>query len=152
MEETVRWRELLRGWWRPISLMVSFMIFTASVRNILDSTSYVHIYKYFTALNSNLGRKAAHMGHAERCLTSRRSKPVDFQYVTPGTQVKECSSQTPSVEQRTYVQLNPRTCTDKPSCKQKWMTTHNNGREDMLYLGPLARTRTTVRSQLQHFS
>jgi hypothetical protein len=33
-------RELLRGWWRPISLMVSFIIFTASVRNILDSPSY----------------------------------------------------------------------------------------------------------------
>jgi hypothetical protein len=28
--------ELLRGWWWPIGLMVSFMIFTASVRNILD--------------------------------------------------------------------------------------------------------------------
>jgi hypothetical protein len=33
-------RELLRGWWRPIGLMVSFMIFTASVRNILDTPSY----------------------------------------------------------------------------------------------------------------
>jgi hypothetical protein len=30
-------RELLRRWWRPIDLMVSFMIFTASVRNILDT-------------------------------------------------------------------------------------------------------------------
>jgi hypothetical protein len=30
-------RELLRGWWRPIGLMLSFMIFTVSVRNILDS-------------------------------------------------------------------------------------------------------------------
>jgi hypothetical protein len=29
----------LRGWWWPIGLMVSFMIFTASVRNILDATS-----------------------------------------------------------------------------------------------------------------
>jgi hypothetical protein len=28
-------RELLRGRWRSISLMVSFMIFTASVQNIL---------------------------------------------------------------------------------------------------------------------
>jgi hypothetical protein len=28
--------ELRRGWWRPIGLMVSFMIFTASVRNIFD--------------------------------------------------------------------------------------------------------------------
>jgi hypothetical protein len=34
-------RELLRGWWRPIGLIVSFMIFTASVRNILDTPSYV---------------------------------------------------------------------------------------------------------------
>jgi hypothetical protein len=33
-------RELLRGWWRPIGLMVSFMIFTASVRNILNTPSY----------------------------------------------------------------------------------------------------------------
>jgi hypothetical protein len=32
-------RELLRGWWRPIGLMVSLMIFTASVRNILDTPS-----------------------------------------------------------------------------------------------------------------
>jgi hypothetical protein len=32
--------EPLRGWWRPIGLMVSFMIFTASVRNILDRPSY----------------------------------------------------------------------------------------------------------------
>jgi hypothetical protein len=31
-------RKLLRGWWRPISLMVSFMIFTASVRNIVNTT------------------------------------------------------------------------------------------------------------------
>jgi hypothetical protein len=29
-------RELLRGWWWPIGLMMSFMIFTASVRNIFD--------------------------------------------------------------------------------------------------------------------
>jgi hypothetical protein len=39
MEETVGpvctcGRELLRGWWRPIGLLLSFMIFTASVRNI----------------------------------------------------------------------------------------------------------------------
>jgi hypothetical protein len=45
MEETVglvstSGRELLRGWWQPIGLMVSFMTFTASVRNILDTTSY----------------------------------------------------------------------------------------------------------------
>jgi hypothetical protein len=41
MEETVGpvstcEKKLLRGWWRPIGLMASFMIFTASVRNILD--------------------------------------------------------------------------------------------------------------------
>jgi hypothetical protein len=34
-------RELLRGWWRPIGLMVSFMIFTVSGRNILDTPSYI---------------------------------------------------------------------------------------------------------------
>jgi hypothetical protein len=34
-------RELLRGWLWPIGLMVSFMIFTVSVRNILDTTSYL---------------------------------------------------------------------------------------------------------------
>jgi hypothetical protein len=44
MEETVGplstcGMELLRGWWRPIGLMVSFMIFTASVRNTLDTSS-----------------------------------------------------------------------------------------------------------------
>jgi hypothetical protein len=46
MDETVRTvstcgREQLRGWWRPIGLMVSFMIFTAPVRNILDIPSYL---------------------------------------------------------------------------------------------------------------
>jgi hypothetical protein len=45
MEETVGpvsicRRELLRGWWQLIGLMVSFMIFTASVQNILDTPSY----------------------------------------------------------------------------------------------------------------
>jgi hypothetical protein len=34
-------RELLRGLWLLIGLMVSFMIFAASVRNILDRLSYV---------------------------------------------------------------------------------------------------------------
>jgi hypothetical protein len=33
-------RELLRALWWTIGLMVSFMIFTASVRNILDTLSY----------------------------------------------------------------------------------------------------------------
>jgi hypothetical protein len=37
-------RELPRGWWRPIGLMVKRMIFTASVRNILDNTTYFTIY------------------------------------------------------------------------------------------------------------
>jgi hypothetical protein len=37
-------RELLRGWWQPIGLMVSFMIFTASVRNVLDTPSYYCYY------------------------------------------------------------------------------------------------------------
>jgi hypothetical protein len=37
--------ELLRGWWRPIGLMVSFIIFTASVRNILDISSYIATWK-----------------------------------------------------------------------------------------------------------
>jgi hypothetical protein len=32
-------RELLRGWCRPIDLMVSIRIVTASVRNILDTHS-----------------------------------------------------------------------------------------------------------------
>jgi hypothetical protein len=45
MEETVGpvstcGRVLLRGWWRPMGLMVSIMIFTASVRNILDTPLY----------------------------------------------------------------------------------------------------------------
>jgi hypothetical protein len=34
-------RELIRGWWWPIAFMVSFMIFTASVRNILDRPPYL---------------------------------------------------------------------------------------------------------------
>jgi len=43
MEETVgpvsTWgRELLWGWWQPIGLMVSFAIFTASIRKISDTT------------------------------------------------------------------------------------------------------------------
>jgi hypothetical protein len=33
-------RELLQGWWRPIGLMMNFMVFTASVQNILDKPSY----------------------------------------------------------------------------------------------------------------
>jgi hypothetical protein len=44
MEETVGpvstcGRELLREWWRPIGFMVSFKIFTASVWNILNTTT-----------------------------------------------------------------------------------------------------------------
>jgi hypothetical protein len=31
-------RDLLRGWWRPKGLMASFMIFTASAQNILDTS------------------------------------------------------------------------------------------------------------------
>jgi hypothetical protein len=51
MEETVGpvstcGRELLWGWWRPIGIMVSFMIFTASVQNSLDITLlYIKISK-----------------------------------------------------------------------------------------------------------
>jgi len=46
LEETVgpasTWgRDLLRGWRRPIGLMVSFAIFTASVRKILDQPMYI---------------------------------------------------------------------------------------------------------------
>jgi hypothetical protein len=33
-------RVLLREWWRPIGLMLSFIIFTASVRNILGAPLY----------------------------------------------------------------------------------------------------------------
>jgi hypothetical protein len=31
-------RDLLQRWWRLMGLMVNFMIFIASVRNILDTT------------------------------------------------------------------------------------------------------------------
>jgi hypothetical protein len=46
MEETVGpvstcGRELLRGRWESIGLAVSFMIFTASARTILGTTSYI---------------------------------------------------------------------------------------------------------------
>jgi hypothetical protein len=34
-------RELLRGWRQLIGLMVSFMVFTASVQNILEATTYI---------------------------------------------------------------------------------------------------------------
>ena len=37
-------RELFRGWRRPISIMVSFTIFTMSVRKILDTTSYILMF------------------------------------------------------------------------------------------------------------
>jgi hypothetical protein len=33
-------REVRRGWWRPKGFIVNFMIFTASVRKILDTPSY----------------------------------------------------------------------------------------------------------------
>jgi hypothetical protein len=35
-------RELLWGWRWPIGLMVSFMIFTVSVQNIMDTNTYIH--------------------------------------------------------------------------------------------------------------
>jgi hypothetical protein len=35
-------RELLRGWQQPIGLMVSFAIFTASVRKICDTILYIN--------------------------------------------------------------------------------------------------------------
>ena len=49
MEETVGpvstcGRQLLRGWQRPIGLIVSFTIFTASLRTVLDTTLYVVSY------------------------------------------------------------------------------------------------------------
>jgi hypothetical protein len=52
MEETMglvskRGRKLFRGWWRPIGLMVSFMIFTASGRNILDTLVYPHLAVHY---------------------------------------------------------------------------------------------------------
>jgi hypothetical protein len=37
-------RELLRGWWRPTCLMVSFIVFTSSVRDILNTSSYSSCY------------------------------------------------------------------------------------------------------------
>jgi hypothetical protein len=37
-------RELLWGWWRQIGLMVSFIILTVSVWNILDTASYIPIF------------------------------------------------------------------------------------------------------------
>jgi hypothetical protein len=50
-------RELLRGCGRPIGLMVGFMIFTASVCNILDTPSYLlspayYIIPYHVPLHS----------------------------------------------------------------------------------------------------
>jgi hypothetical protein len=52
MEETVVpvstcGKELIREWWRPIGLMVSLMIFTASVRNILDTPWYYEQVFFF---------------------------------------------------------------------------------------------------------
>jgi len=53
MEETVGpvstfGRELLRGWRRPIGLMVSFMIFTASVWKLLDQPMYNQVLSMVT--------------------------------------------------------------------------------------------------------
>jgi hypothetical protein len=45
-------RELLREWRRPIGLMGSFMIFTASVRKILDQPSYIDLHLTFRNLVS----------------------------------------------------------------------------------------------------
>jgi hypothetical protein len=40
--------ELLRGWGQLIGLMMSFMICTASVPNILDTTTYfICVWGYF---------------------------------------------------------------------------------------------------------
>jgi hypothetical protein len=39
-------RELLRGWWWLIGLVVSFMIFTVSVWNISDTTTYFYVNCY----------------------------------------------------------------------------------------------------------
>jgi hypothetical protein len=64
MEETVGpvsacGRELLRCWWRPIGLMVSCMIFTASVRNILDTPSYTASpWQYDTTTTRNVGHNS----------------------------------------------------------------------------------------------
>jgi hypothetical protein len=47
LEETVgpvSTLELLRGWWRRLGLMVSFMVFTVSVRNILHTPSLTSLY------------------------------------------------------------------------------------------------------------
>jgi hypothetical protein len=35
-------RELLRGWRRPIGLMVCFTIFTASIQKIFDTSYNIH--------------------------------------------------------------------------------------------------------------
>jgi hypothetical protein len=37
-------REPFQGWWRPIDLIVSFIIFTVSVWNILVTPVCVYIY------------------------------------------------------------------------------------------------------------
>ena len=95
---------------------------------VFKSEGYSFVLK---RLNSNLERSAADTGHAQQCLTSKRSKPADFQYQISGVQEKECLSQTPYVGHRTYVQLYSRICADKPTCKQKWIKIHNNGSDDM---------------------
>jgi hypothetical protein len=55
-------RELFQGWRRLIGLMVSFMIFTASVRKILDQPLYsIYIITYVTSthnLNNNNNNNA----------------------------------------------------------------------------------------------
>jgi hypothetical protein len=49
-------RELLWGWW-PIGLIVNFMIFTASVWNILDTSSYA-TYKLVSKKFNNVTASA----------------------------------------------------------------------------------------------
>jgi hypothetical protein len=53
-------RELLRGWWRSIGLMASFMCITASVRNILDTPSYKIVDWVVQSYSSVLRSKGGH--------------------------------------------------------------------------------------------
>jgi hypothetical protein len=64
-------RELLRGRWCPMGLMVSFMIFTASVRNILENTSYISRYKMW--IRAEMCR---YLHVSFPCLITRRLVPT----------------------------------------------------------------------------
>jgi hypothetical protein len=83
-------------WWlRRLTSLYSVWCISRSIKSepgracLLRGTNWVFKSEGYS-LNSNLGRKAADIGQAQRCLNSQRSKPLDFQYQISGIQEKGC--------------------------------------------------------------